>query len=1076
MVFLGSGDQYFNGNTGVRHLPNVLIYHTGGSGVVLSGTARQMGQKLLIRSGFLDSAYTTFPAATWVFGDTTTPSGFSSGFYNNSGELILYNGAGLRTNDLYTSNPGGNLTLNGSAGAGCVVRASGNVTVNKSFGVTGGAVLDDFTLVMNGTGTGPGVAAPYTVDGKELAAGSGAVVIGSLRVDSTGSQAHIIFASDITINGNVTIDDTGGTGAFLYGGEDRTSANSYHVKVLGNWTQYYDTNVMPTPDYTDDPFVPQMGTVEFARGDSARKVEIKGNTHWYNLECHEKGMTLQFGYYQSAHNNYHRITKGLNIDPSSPALTDRIFLTRTDPSAEPSHDSAKPTPTVGVNPAEYWVPPLNPTVDFWVFDLGIDPVSGESAEIELNNVEISYSYSIRRIPVPPVEGGSSRIVLAWPYIFAWQDASGNPVYADGTLVPLTLPSGASTADDLWRTPFSLYNKNWFVANNFFYSFTEDTNHNGKIDRIRLQSSFELVDTYFQNPSNGHYAFQEFDMIVDGYEIDRTRPGSYNGFARAGSTADKIDSIYVYLKERPYTDGGAVLNWRIVHNTSLLDLTTHQMLIGNAGDTGSTTDTVPPRISYAQVLPENPQIYFRMSENVDASPSTGLALDALSGPSTPRTGMVSAVNNTEFVIGTSRAYNVNELAGGKELFKIKQIRDLASQVIDIHHDPKRVYNYQYPSPRYPVDYNYQAYIIIEKENTINPKNPITEVRLPPHSLELLDSDLALPPLSLPPGSLLSHRVSDILISVPPVHGGDNRYFIWPVYARYTNPANPLIPRDVLWGQEDTDTGLIWDFSGRKFLEERNTTIQVRLNSALSGAWKAASVPFSVNMRYGVNVPNGYRYPPENNTKLQGSGGLWLPPVPPPPPNYPASYINLVPAFFDFAAFKAPVSVNNDAYSFEINKDEPGYDSVARVDFVFQIKEPSGNVNIPDDMYAARLDIKPGSPIPPDWYHKVRPFTYDIHNIRLQRGGVTILNNVINPTKGEKTYIRYHLMNGGRVTVQVFTMDGSLVKVIRREHREAGEWVDVWEGRNKGERAVARGMYFVRVVGPGIDEIRKVMVVK
>jgi flagellar hook assembly protein FlgD len=61
--------------------------------------------------------------------------------------------------------------------------------------------------------------------------------------------------------------------------------------------------------------------------------------------------------------------------------------------------------------------------------------------------------------------------------------------------------------------------------------------------------------------------------------------------------------------------------------------------------------------------------------------------------------------------------------------------------------------------------------------------------------------------------------------------------------------------------------------------------------------------------------------------------------------------------------------------------------------------------------------------------------------------------------------------------VFTLDGTLVKSIRRnEHRDVGEWTDVWDGTNNGGRPVVRGMYFVRVVAPDIDEIRKIMVVR
>jgi len=95
---------------------------------------------------------------------------------------------------------------------------------------------------------------------------------------------------------------------------------------------------------------------------------------------------------------------------------------------------------------------------------------------------------------------------------------------------------------------------------------------------------------------------------------------------------------------------------------------------------------------------------------------------------------------------------------------------------------------------------------------------------------------------------------------------------------------------------------------------------------------------------------------------------------------------------------------------------------------------------------------------------------------QRSSATILNNVIDPTKGERVRLSYQLVKGGQVTIQVFTLDGDLVQVIYRGNRAAGDYTAAWDGKNRGGRAVARGMYFIRIVGPEIDEIRKVMVVK
>jgi len=42
--------------------------------------------------------------------------------------------------------------------------------------------------------------------------------------------------------------------------------------------------------------------------------------------------------------------------------------------------------------------------------------------------------------------------------------------------------------------------------------------------------------------------------------------------------------------------------------------------------------------------------------------------------------------------------------------------------------------------------------------------------------------------------------------------------------------------------------------------------------------------------------------------------------------------------------------------------------------------------------------------------------------------------------------------------------------------AGEHRITWDGRNRAGQVVARGLYFIRVVGPNLDEIRKVLVVR
>jgi flagellar hook assembly protein FlgD len=88
----------------------------------------------------------------------------------------------------------------------------------------------------------------------------------------------------------------------------------------------------------------------------------------------------------------------------------------------------------------------------------------------------------------------------------------------------------------------------------------------------------------------------------------------------------------------------------------------------------------------------------------------------------------------------------------------------------------------------------------------------------------------------------------------------------------------------------------------------------------------------------------------------------------------------------------------------------------------------------------------------------------------------MRNVINPLRGERVYLNYVLERSGRVMITVFDLKGDVVDVLYRGARAAGHYSTTWDGRNRGGRVVARGVYFVRLIGPGFDETRKVLVVK
>lgn len=123
----------------------------------------------------------------------------------------------------------------------------------------------------------------------------------------------------------------------------------------------------------------------------------------------------------------------------------------------------------------------------------------------------------------------------------------------------------------------------------------------------------------------------------------------------------------------------------------------------------------------------------------------------------------------------------------------------------------------------------------------------------------------------------------------------------------------------------------------------------------------------------------------------------------------------------------------------------------------------------DKYAVRA-TDPNDP------RSVAPFIIPFGDVIEQRGGVTILNNVIDPTNRERTVLRYTLAEPGHLRVRVFSLDGALVDTVFSGPQGTGSYNLSWDGRNAQDDVVARGIYFVRITGPGIDEYRKVLVVK
>jgi hypothetical protein len=321
---------------------------------------------------------------------------------------------------------------------------------------------------------------------------------------------------------------------------------------------------------------------------------------------------------------------------------------------------------------------------------------------------------------------------------------------------------------------------------------------------------------------------------------------------------------------------------------------------------------------------------------------------------------------------------------------------------------------------------------------------------------------------------SHRISDVLISVPPANASDDRYFVWPIWARdsvTTEVAESQYESAFPTGAEvaSQTIGLVRDFTGTQWLRDQDITMQVRVNPALA--------PANLSLHFDTNVASSFRASAAN-----GPVGLWLPVFNNGSPTG-AAFSGIVPWPNDsvngggtslYSGTKQGGALPSSAlWNFSVPASDPRVRSISTLEFFLAMDNGSNTTN---PLYVARLDVAPGAVIPADWYRRVRPFSFDIHDVTKQRSNATILNNVIDPTRGERVRLSYQLTKAGQVTIQVFTLDGDLVQVLYRGYRQAGDYTASWDGRNRGGRVVARGMYFIRIVGPDIDEIRKVLVVK
>jgi hypothetical protein len=1048
-----------------------------------------------------DNAVLDLSSGSWKIGNGTQVQNSFTGYY---GVLKLGEDSKLVTYNFNLTGAAANLfTVYNDPGWASVSVIGDEVNIGASVDLMPeGSDIARFIIKMDGDGS------------QDITTSQ---TLGSLHI---GEKTQVFLRNDLRLSGEMLIKNTSDTQGVLnagsynitmYAGLLGEQKNGFTNPVTGRWRVEGVTETIsssaPVSTYPmSDAFRQNTGGfVEFKKGTADGQIffEIAGNTVWRKFVCHEPGAIIQFSMYPDQHVfldtfdvkgvSGNHITLTRYIDPNDAAKAGWSIIYNNNYVPDGASDGSLIDFSLPAVPAMKDMKnegaPYTELSKFWNFNLVSTGAPGYSP-LDVENIDVYFSHAWnRQIPISS---------------------------AGVNLIPFYRSAGTGSRK-------GYFNYDWGnEGRTIIYSFAEDGNGNGKVDRIRVQTNVKL-----------NADFRNFDVEVEGYKIDASRgqaaiysgDSTPNGFdlvsRRTGDPADD-GSFYIYIEEIDALYDGKPINWRVTkNNNSLKDHVTQMLQVGdqNSGEVYTTVNTIPPRVSFALTLPGHPQTFVQMTQPVSPYNDT-LIIDGNRRPGTQGYTVIDRTLSERITLEyypfeeAPKQYNVIIPDGALnylleldsspaaaslanlppiginvpgEYFTLQGLKGLTVRAIDWNDplvDPIS-FNY-YPPPRYPVDWNYSGYSWYSGNSHIqglsaddNIKNT-TPVFLPPFELltpemtrrlEVYAKDTAsgAAPSVLPvtPGSFTSsayddkkRRSTDVLVSITPQDMASN-YFAWPVWARY-NAAS---------------SGVVWDFDGTSYLEDSDVddiAIQVRL----FGGNDFNALGFNgLSLFYGFEVPAQWRNPAEAAQRGKGTGGLWLPMdssnnINPLYSIVPGKTVDINSGRIGFyPANKQSATASGLLCTFNVNNSH--FSNGGKIEFVLRL---DGNNDSDPNLFIARLD-SPSGVIPGNWYELIRPFSFDILNTRQQRGGVTILNNVINSDKKEITYIRYNIPRSGRVTVQIYTLDGTLVKSVRRnEQREAGTYLDTWDGSNNGGRPVARGMYFVRVVGPDIDEIRKIMVVK
>lgn len=329
---------------------------------------------------------------------------------------------------------------------------------------------------------------------------------------------------------------------------------------------------------------------------------------------------------------------------------------------------------------------------------------------------------------------------------------------------------------------------------------------------------------------------------------------------------------------------------------------------------------------------------------------------------------------------------------------------------------------------------------------------------------------------------AHALSDFAVDVVnPVYAYDDRFMEEKIgFSASAAAQSNLSVRE--WDEDQQKDGTL--------LTEHNLFVVTSQDSGNSEG--AESLPEKIIMYYDKS-PDSDSVSKEYNKNLEQNLRVWIPSLVPVDTSGSSTE-----RISSLTALASATNSNNLFAAGEVSKniakftldwetmEKNGYSSGNQVSFLFGLAEPDGSpvkiCHAPsyDEITGVyRLEHQPLFAL--RLKNSNDPVSLDLWSFRLesavlQRGNVTIFNNVIDVNKGEMSVVHVNMPSEGRLDVIVMTLDGNIIRYLQHGTASAGEHNYSWNGTSKSGKKVARGLYFVRVFGNGIDETRKIMVVK